>query len=103
MCSHLVSIYCTVCYRDIFETMISLFWHQKLNFTILWLSYSWHPGGDIGLYVSQNSGFLFVRGCISIERQHDHCNSPKGKYLIEVAAYSFRGLVHCCRGEHGGV
>lgn len=47
--------------------------------------------------------FVFVRVCISIKRHHDHCKSPKGKHLIEVAAYSFRDLVHYCSCEHGCV
>lgn len=66
MCSHLVVIYCTACYRDISETMISLFWHQKLNFTILWLSCSWHPGGDLELSIFQNSRIPFVLVRVSI-------------------------------------
>ena len=39
-----------------------------------------------------------------MKRHHDHSNSYKGKYLIEVQACSFRSLVHYHQGsEHGSL
>ena len=46
---------------------------------------------------------ILVMVSIAVKRHHDHCNSYKGKHLTEVVAYSFRVLVHCHNGVHGGV
>ena len=49
------------------------------------------------------SPYVLVRVSVVMKRHHDHSSSYKEKHLIEVAAYSFRGFVHCCHsGEHGG-
>ena len=46
---------------------------------------------------------ICLRVSIAVKRHHDHGNSYKGKHLIEVVAYSFRGLIHYHRGGgHGG-
>ena len=50
-----------------------------------------------------SSGEIFLgfslRVSVAVKRCHDQSNSYKEKHLIEVAAYSFRGLVHY---HHGG-
>ena len=47
---------------------------------------------------------VLTRVSIDVKRHHGHSNSYKGKHLIEVVAYSFRGLVPYHHGEdHGGM
>ena len=50
------------------------------------------------------SPLVLLKVFLTVKIHHDHDNSYKVKHLIEVMAYSFKGLVHFHHSEeHGGV
>ena len=55
--------------------------------------------GDFVSLRSWGSIVILVKVSIAVKRHHDHRNSNKGKHLIVVVAYSFRGSIHY---HHGG-
>ena len=44
---------------------------------------------------------MCLRVSLAVKSYHGHCNSHKGKHLIEVAVYSIRGSIHYHPGREG--
>ena len=49
-------------------------------------------------------GIVLIRVSIAVQRHHDHSSSYKGKHLIVVACFQFRGSVYYhYDGEQGSM